>query len=220
MSNCTLLSKYAEALETLQREFNTDASHGASLPVNSQEEDEVTTALGSGREMDEREAVQIMANATAYYDLAFRRFTDFCALSIEHFLYRGWCKVVDRAFRARLEGITTPDQWNSLLTESVQGADKRIELDCKLQNLKKIQAEIRVHMPPDAEVEADDMLVVLRNGPDLVLSYKHASRYFLLHLFGPKNLACFDRQDLKTRAEHHIVTVSHGCFGSNSRVLP
>ena len=68
------------------------------------------------------------------------------------------------------------------------------------------------------QVEAGDMLVVIRHDPDLALGNKHTSRHVLP--VGPKKLARLNRQDLKIRAEHHVVAVSQHRSWFNRRTFP
>ena len=102
----------------------------------------------SEQQFNENEAIMIMANAIAYYDLAFRRFADVTAMAIEDLLFNGFVNKIDAVIRKKLNLFkATDEQILGLLQEDTSVADKRKKVLDRLNRLQSVAKELRIALP-------------------------------------------------------------------------
>lgn len=107
-------------------------------------------------QFDENEAIMIMANAIAYYDLAFRRHADIIAMAIEDLLFN---EFADRCTIKLLREVNlfkaSEDQIGKLMEEDSTVAVKRKEVEMRLKRLQKTAKELRAAVPDDWDEKYD-----------------------------------------------------------------
>ncbi|KAI5117489.1 hypothetical protein M0805_009550 [Coniferiporia weirii] len=88
--------------------------------------------------------LDVMADVTAYFFVAYKRVIDEIPLTIEHALNRGLVECIQKSLLKKLLGA--PDSTKKLaelLEEDPDVAEKRQKLTAKIVRLEKIQAELR-----------------------------------------------------------------------------
>ena len=143
-----------QAMTLLNREIESEftLSTGRLHATYQQALEQLSTAFGIDRKdetkYNENEAIMIMANAVAYYDLAFRRYVDVLAMTIEDVLFRGVCKKLDSAIRQKMnlfkQDNASAKKW---LSENQVVAKKREELTNQLNRLQSVAKELRLIIP-------------------------------------------------------------------------
>jgi hypothetical protein len=103
---------------------------------------------GNNTKIDERkEAVSIMAHASAYYDMSFRRLVDMLALAIDDIMFRGFSRRLDTAMRHRMNQC----DWKTGTT--ITERQRRVSIDStankKLQWNKSLSHGGGVQSPKD-----------------------------------------------------------------------
>ena len=119
-------------------------------------------------QFDENEAVMIMSNAIAYYDLAFRRYADITAMAIEDMLFNAFTNNIDAVIRKKLNLFNSSEkEIKMLLQEDTSIAVKRERVIARLNRLQQTAKELRIVLPEQYDVENDLDLYAVATKPKI-----------------------------------------------------